>query len=202
MASGIPFDGNPALDELFARHRARLLAIVIRRIDPTLVRRIDPEDVVHESFLRAREKWEWFDTRGRAVMSESSWLYKLTRDCLIEMWRKHSGPARDLRREMAIPDASSMAIFGGLIDSGTRPSQEFAREELRAQVRQAVEMLKTPDREILWMKHLDNLSFQEISEIAQITENAAYQRHFRAVERFMKLWETIHQPSKESKPKP
>ena len=191
MTSGTQLDDKRTFADLFAKHRDRLLGMVSRRIDPALARRIGPEEVVQEAFLRAREKWDWFDSHGRTVMTETSWLYKLSRDCLTEHWRKHSGPNRDLRREMPIPDESSMALFGGLIEDGTRPSQHLEREELRAQVRQVVNMLDTNDREILWMRHLDGLSFQEIADVAGITANAANVRHFRAVERFMKLWETI-----------
>jgi RNA polymerase sigma-70 factor (ECF subfamily) len=189
--------GHETLETVFARHRDRLLAMVARRLDPALSRRLDPQDVVQEAYLRARKKWEWFDTRGRLVLSETSWLYRLTRDCLIEAWRRESGPFRDLRKEMAVPDESSMHLGLGLIDGGTSPSAAVAREELRSRVRQTVNMLKTVDREVLWMRHLDSLSFKEIAEVAEITENAAHQRHFRAVERFMQLWESL-QPKSES----
>lgn len=183
------------LEIVFARHRDRLLAMVARRLDPALARRLDPQDVVQNAYLRARKKWEWFDARGRLVLSETSWLYRLTRDCLIEAWRRESGPLRDLRKEMAVPDESSMHLGLGLIDSGTSPSAAVARDELRARVRQAVNMLKTVDREILWMRHLDGLSFKEIAEVAEITENTAHQRHFRAVERFVQLWESLQSTS-------
>lgn len=178
------------LETVFARHRDRLLAMVTRRMDPALARRLDPHDVVQDAYLRARKRWDWFETKGRLVMSETSWLYRLTRDRLIEAWRRESGPVRDLRQEMAFPDESSMQLGLGLIDRGTSPSGAVAREELRVRVRQTVNMLSPVDRETLWMRHLDGLSFCEIAEVAEITENAAHQRHFRAVERFMRLWES------------
>src|SRR5436309_7471804 len=76
------------LGELLEEHRARLLAVVRRRLDPALSPRLDPEEVLQEVFLRARDRWAGY--RARPAVTAYAWLYGLTRDCLIEAWRREA----------------------------------------------------------------------------------------------------------------
>ena len=63
-----------------------------------------------------------------------------------------------------------------------------------AQVRRLMDLLGDKDREILWMRHFDGLTFREAAEALGLTEDAVVQRHVRAVRRFKKLWESLRRP--------
>ena len=70
-----------ALGEVFAEHEARLLAMLQRRIDPALARRVAAGEILSKTYLDARRKWSAF--REQEAMSAYVWLYGIARDCLI-----------------------------------------------------------------------------------------------------------------------
>jgi RNA polymerase sigma factor (sigma-70 family) len=86
----------------------------------------------------------------------------------------------------------SVQLGMGLIAPATSPSAALARRELQEQVREAVELLKEKDRQILWMRHQDQLSHQEIAAVLDLTENASMVRYARALKRFKDLWHRLH----------
>jgi RNA polymerase sigma-70 factor (ECF subfamily) len=184
-----------ALGKLFEEHRPKLLAMVERRIDPALSVRLDAEDILEEAFLQARRKWERF--KEQSAMTSYAWLYRIVFDCLIDAWRRQKRGPRDLGRDLPWPEHSSIQLGLGLVSPGTGPASATARADLCQRVRQAVEMLKPADREILWMRHNDELSFAEAAQVLEITENAATVRYVRALRRLKNLWHQLHPDDEE-----
>jgi RNA polymerase sigma-70 factor, ECF subfamily len=198
MKAGEPHPPSTVVDlamlgRLFEEHRAKLLGMLRRRIDPALAARIDPDEIVQEAFLLAREKWSTFEVRSAA--STYAWLYRLVLDCLIAAWRRQTRGIRDGRRDMPLPDGTSVQFGLGLVSPGTSPSGALAQEELTARVRQALALLREKDREILWMRHADELSYEEIAAVLGIERNAAYTRYHRALGRLSDLWLQVHPES-------
>jgi RNA polymerase sigma-70 factor (ECF subfamily) len=178
------------LGKMLNEHRPRLLVMLGRRIDPALAVRIDPEEVLSETFLEARRKWPWFKTQ--CTLSPYTWLYRIARDCLIEAWRRESRGRRDLRRDLPLPEQSSIGMGLALVDAGTSPISRAAKEELKQLVRQALAALRPADRELLWMRHFDELPFADIAAILGVTRNAATVRYVRALEKLRVLWLELH----------
>jgi RNA polymerase sigma-70 factor, ECF subfamily len=176
------------LAKLFQEHRSRLLTMLQRRLDPLLAVRIDAEDVLSEAFVVARRKWSGFATSG---MTPYSWLYGIARDCLIDAWRRENRQLRALDKEMPWPDRSSAQLAMGLMGSLTSPSEAVVRGELNERVRQVLDGLRPKDREILWMRHFDELSFRETALILGTSEDAAMQRYSRALRRVTNLWREL-----------
>jgi RNA polymerase sigma-70 factor, ECF subfamily len=174
------------LGKLFEEQRPRLLAMLQRRIDPALAVRLDAEDILGEAFLEARRKWVRF--QEQTTLSPSAWLYGIARDCLIEAWRKSARDCRDHRRDLPWPDQSSAQLGMQLLHTGTSPSQGAVRAEMQARVRQLLDSMKEEDRDILWMRHFDQLSFREAGEVLDVTENAATVRYVRALQRLRNAW--------------
>jgi RNA polymerase sigma-70 factor (ECF subfamily) len=177
-----------ALARLFQEHRARLLTMLRRRIDPRLSARIDAEGVLAEAFVAARRKWPRFEASG---MSPYAWLYGIVRDCLIEAWRRENRESRRPDKEIPWPERSSDQMAIGLMGSLTSPSEALDRGELQERVRQALDALRPPDREILWMRHFDDLPFRDVAVVLGITEDAAMQRYSRALRRVKDLWKEL-----------
>jgi RNA polymerase sigma-70 factor (ECF subfamily) len=176
------------------QHRPRLLAMLRRRIDPALAKRIDAEDLLGEVFLLAGRRWQAYSAQASGSPNANAypWLYRLALDCLIEAWRKETRDCRDLRDELPWPDHSSVQLGLGLVHSGTSPSQAVAREELRQSMKRVLELLPPKDRELLRMRHEDDLSHAEAGQVLGITENAAAVRYMRALQRLRELWNRIH----------
>jgi RNA polymerase sigma-70 factor, ECF subfamily len=181
------------LGRLLEEHQPKLLAMVRRRLDPALAARLDAEDVLNEAYLLARRKWA--AVKERPAGSLYAWLYRIVLDCLIEAWRRESRGPRDYRRSMPLPEGTSVQLALGLVNPATSPSAALAREELRARVRQVVEMLREKDREILWMRHADGLSYEEIAAVLGVEKGAAHTRYHRALGRLSDLWQQLHPES-------
>jgi RNA polymerase sigma-70 factor (ECF subfamily) len=178
------------LGQLLEEHRPKLLAMLQRRLDPALAPRLDAEDILSQAFLEARRKWTRF--KAQTALSPKAWLYRIARDCLIEAWRKESRDCRDPKREMPWPERSSMQMVMGLVSPRSSPSAKLAQADLRQKMTEALNLLKDKDREVLWMRHHDDLSFQEIGEVLGATENAATLRYVRALNRLRDLWKQLH----------
>ncbi len=89
--------------------------------------------------------------------------------------------------ELALPEESAVQLAERLIAAGTSPSRRLIRDELRQRVRAALEATSPRDREILVMRHLEEMSAAEIAASLGITEGAAKARHTRALERLRDL---------------
>jgi len=120
-----------ALDPLFARHGAYLRRIVSLRLDPRLRRRMGVSDVVQQAQLDALQRIdEYLGAEERLPFRW--WLRRAAHERLHRLERDYLKTARrDVRREVPLPDRSSLLLAGAL---GT-PSELASRRELAAQVR-------------------------------------------------------------------
>jgi RNA polymerase sigma-70 factor, ECF subfamily len=178
------------LGQLWEEYRPRLLAMLVRRIDPTLAVRVGPEEVLSETFIDAGRGWRGF--QAQSALSAYAWLFCLARDRLIETWRRETRACRDLRRDLPWPEQSSVALGFSLIARHTGPSEAVVRSELRERMNQALAVLKDSYREVLWMRHYEQLSFAEIGQVLGVTENTATVRYVRALKRLRECWATMH----------
>lgn len=180
--------GDPhALGELLVRHRERLTRIVSFRMDRRLQGRIDASDVVQEAFIDATRRFPDF-AEERAVPF-FLWLRYLVVQKLAELHRHHLGvKARDVGREVSIykgplPQATSAVLAAQLLGKQTSPSQAAARAELRMQLEEKLNSLDEIDREVLALRHFEQLSNTETAAVLEISESAASNRYVRAVKR-------------------
>jgi RNA polymerase sigma-70 factor (ECF subfamily) len=175
-----------AFDELLQRHRPRLRHMVAVRIDPRLKGRIDPSDVVQDVLLEAARMLP--DYLRRRPLPYYPWLRQLAWQRLYDLHVRHirtqgRSITREARLEMELSDESIMHLAQHLVASGTTPSWNLVRDELRRRVRQALTRLKETDREVLFLRYLEQLSAKEIAAIVGSTEAAVNMRHLRALKR-------------------
>jgi RNA polymerase sigma-70 factor, ECF subfamily len=185
------------LGNLFQENRPRLVAMVQRRLDPALASRVDAEDIVNDAFLLARRKWARF--KEVDCITPFTWLFRIVLDCLIESWRRETRPPRDARKNQLWPQQSSVELGLRLMATDTSPTKAAVRAELQQHMRQALDQLKDDDREIVWLRHYDQLSFKEAAEVLDISESAATLRYVRALKRLKALWQKLY-PHEESRP--
>jgi RNA polymerase sigma-70 factor (ECF subfamily) len=178
-----------ALGKVFEEHRAKLLAMVKQRMDSALAARIDPEEILNETFLRARDRWPDFKQSG---MTSYSWLYQKVLECLFDQYDRHTAQKRDIYRQRRLPRGSASQIGVGLVNRGTSPSGALARKELEERMRQTLGMLRPEDMEILCMRHYDQLSLTEAAQVLGISDGTARQRYARARLRLRELWKKLY----------
>ena len=169
-----------AFDRLFARHRQDLLGFVDLRLDRKLRTRLDPSDVVQEAQLEAVRKLS--DYLHRRPMPFRLWLRKTTYERLLMIHRRHfKAAARDIEREVPLPDRSSLGLARQLLAPDSTPSRQLAASELARRVRSAVARLPDVDREILLMRTFEGASYDEVACVLDIKPEAAKKRHGRAL---------------------
>lgn len=180
--------GDPeALAELFSRHRQRLWRIVRFRLHRRLSDRIDPDDVLQEAYLAADARLAHYDADSGA--SPFVWLRLIVHQTLVDIHRRHLGAKmRDAGREVAIhgcryPQATSASLAVQLAGSLTSPSGAAVRAERLGTIQRAIESMDALDREVLALRHFEELTNAEVAEVLGIREKAASIRYVRALRR-------------------
>jgi RNA polymerase sigma-70 factor (ECF subfamily) len=179
-----------AQDALLVRHQARLRKMVAYRLDRRLAARVDPSDVVQEALAEAADKLP--DYLHRQPLPFYPWLRQLTLERLLILHRRHiQAQKRSVTREeqsaLALNDESVWELAERLQAAGDSPMSKLLREELRARVQHVLAELSARDREVLALRHLEQLSTREMAAILGITEGAVKTRHLRALQRFREL---------------
>jgi RNA polymerase sigma-70 factor (ECF subfamily) len=171
---------------LCERHRPLLLEFLRHRFDPRLRARADPSDVVQETQMEAYRRLD--DFLARRPMPFHLWLRKTAYERLRMLERRHlEADRRATDREARLPSASSSALARRLVSPGTQPSQAMERAERAARVRRALARLPAEDREMLLMRTYEELPYEEIAVLLDITSAAARKRHGRALVRLSQL---------------
>ncbi len=175
-----------ALAELFSFHRPRLWRIIHFRLDSRLAGRVDADDILQEAYLAAAQ-------RIRHYLDDSShtffvWLRLIANQTLIDVHRRHLGAQmRDASRDLSIhtqyAQATSMSIASQLLGNFTSPSQAAMRDEVASQLEQAIDSMEPIDREVLALRHFEELANSEVAEVLGIQQKAASIRYVRALKR-------------------
>ena len=173
---------DTAFAELFDRHRTALRNMVRMRIGGQLAARMDASDVIQESFLDARRRGQ--DYLRNPHVEFYVWLRGLTSDRLMKMQRMHLGAQRrSVKRELRLPNGSSMLLADQLLGNEGSPSAHARRRELRDQVRCALESLGSADRDVILMRHFERMSNSQVAQAMGIAASTATMRHGRALVR-------------------
>ena len=178
---------NEALAELFSQHRERLWRMVHFRLDRRLQGRVDTEDILQEAYLAAAKRMHHF--ADESSTSFFVWLRMIVMQTLIDVHRRHLGAQmRDAGREVAIrggcySQTTSISMVARLVGHLTSPSQATLRAEVSAQLEAALETMDPIDREILALRHFEELTNSEVAESLDIQQKAASIRYVRAVKR-------------------
>jgi RNA polymerase sigma-70 factor (ECF subfamily) len=114
------------------------------------------------------------------------WLRLITGQKLVALHRHHLGTqARDAGREVALfggalPQATSTALAARLLGREPRPSEAAIRAERTLRLQKALEALDPLDREVLALRHFEQLSNAEAAQVLGLRESAASKRYVRA----------------------
>jgi RNA polymerase sigma-70 factor, ECF subfamily len=179
------------LGTLLARHRERLRRMIALRLDRRLQGRIDPSDVIQEAYLEATARLAEY--LRNPSMPFFLWLRFLTGQKLVTLHRHHLGAQmRDPCQEVPLdqgplPEASSAALAAQLMGHDTRPSEAAIRAEMKIQVQEALDGMDRLDREVLALRHFEQLTNAEAARVLQIKETAAGKRYLRALGRLREI---------------
>lgn len=183
-----------AVSELFELYRERLQRGIQFRIDPRLRGRLDDSDVMQETFIEVSKGIDAYLEDPQTPLF--LWLRTIAQRKLFALHRHHLGTqARDAKRDVPIycgmtPEATSACLAARLMGKLTTASQTLARAELQVRVRAVLNGMDATDREVLALRHFEQLSNAETANVLSINESTASTRYLRALKR---LKQTINQ---------
>lgn len=176
-----------ALGALFARYRERVRRLVALRLDARLQGRVDASDVIQEAFLEAARRLP--DYGRDPGLPFYLWLRILVGQKILDQHRRHLGAqGRDVGREVslyrgAMPEATTAALAAQLLGKLTSPSQAAIRAERKIRLQEALNAMDPVDREILVLRHYEQLSNGEAAIVLGLDKSAASKRYARALVR-------------------
>jgi RNA polymerase sigma-70 factor (ECF subfamily) len=184
--------GDPgSWSELMTRYRSRLRRMVSFRMDSRLQSRVDPSDVVQDVCFEAWQCLGSYVSQPRT--SFFLWLRSVAGHKLGDLHRHHLGAQmRDAKREVSLwqgslPVATSAALAAQLLGNFTRPSEAAIRAERKVQLQTALNAMDPIDREVLALRHFEQLTVSEAAAVLGIKEKAAGMRYTRALRRLKEI---------------
>ena len=183
--------GDPgAWGQLLEAQQERLLRTIRLRLDPRLRNRLDPIDVIQETFLEATQRRnEFFE---KSTLPFFVWLRLLALQKLNELNRRHIGAqARSVKREVSRhvtnTAETSALIVSQLLGHITTPSRLVAQEELEQRLRSALDQLDPIDREVIVLRNFERLSNLETAEILKLPASTTSSRYIRALKKLRQI---------------
>lgn len=186
--------GSEAVAELFSRYRDRLGRMVRFRMDSRLSGRVDPEDILQEAYLEVARRVQGYVDQPSVPLFV--WLRQITWQILVDTHRRHLvAKARNINAEVnRMPPAAgltSVSLAARLVGGLTSPSQAILREERLVQVRSALEEMDEIDREVLALRHFEQLTNNEVADVLGIQKAAASNRYVRALARLKQILDKV-----------
>jgi RNA polymerase sigma-70 factor (ECF subfamily) len=176
-----------AIAELFQHYRPRLKRLVLLRMSPRVSARLDASDVLQETYLEfARRLPEYAKHRKVPIFL---WLRMLTGERLVHLQRMHLGAEkRTVYREFDLasqpmPDASVVNLASQLAGQFTSVDRNLIRDEVQRKLLDALQRMEFNDREIVAMRHFEELTTEEIAEVLGLTRSGVLKRYTRAIHR-------------------
>ena len=193
LLAGAKAGDEDAVEQLLERYRDSLRRMIGMRLDRRISGRVDVSDVVQDVLLVVNRRLQ--DYLSNPVLDFHLWVRQIAKDRIIDAHRRHRGSAkRSVDREQplvaqAAVDQSTMELAGQLCDAELTPAAAATRQELAAHVQATIAQLGEADREIILMRHFEQLSNQEIAQALRLSEPAASMRYLRALKKLRKLFD-------------
>lgn len=187
-----PSSNSPesSADDEFDRHRGRLKRMIDVRLHPRLRGRVDPSDIIQDTLIEAHRRKEEYSAER---MPYYLWLRMIATRNLIDAHREHLGTQkRDAAREFSMnrrygPKANSVSLAAQLMGTLTTASRAAMRLELRERLDETLNQMDDLDREVLSLRHFEQLTNAEIAQVLEISPNAASNRYIRALHRLRSI---------------
>ena len=176
-----------AVDDLLGQFREPLRRVIDLRLDPVLARRVDASDIVQDVLIEANQRLTAY--LQSPDMPFHLWLRHLAQDRIIDTHRRHRlAQRRSVDREQPIArpawaDDSSTSLVASLMDTERTPATEAIHAELARKLTGAINELGPDDRDIILMRHHEQLANQDVAKMLGLTEAAASMRYLRALRR-------------------
>lgn len=177
-------EGEAVLVECFQRHQFRLERMIAFRLDSRLTSRIDADDILQDVFVEASRRLSEYLANPSVPLFV--WLRFLVIQKIAEVHRWHSRKKRDASREIQTTyraPSSRIPSLSNIVGDAPTPSRVASRLEMQTTLSELLGELEQRDREILCLRHFEELTNLETASELAITPAAASKRYVRALEK-------------------
>ena len=191
LVSRLRTGDSSALAELFDKHREKLRKMVQLRLDHRLAGRVSESDVLQEAYIDALKRVDhYFDKPDQPFFG---WLRLVVGQRLADIHREHLAQKRNALRDVSIQGGGtdSACLAACLLGNLSSPSNAANRNEIYARLEQALDQMDPIDREVLALRHFEELSNAETASLLGIQTAAASKRYVRALARLKQILESI-----------
>ena len=164
------------------------------RIDPRLAGRVDATDELQEAFLEAQKRLSrYLENPGVPLFV---WLRGVALDTLVHVQRRHFAGIRNVGQEVSLhfgagSRSDPLPIATQLVADLTSPSHVAMRDEVAQRIKEALETMEEIDREVLTLRHFEQLSNDEVASVIGVKKAAASRRYMRALKRLREVLNSI-----------
>ena len=178
---------NLWLAEVWLEYRERLMRLLMLRMPPVLQRRLSVDDLLQEAYLACGRRVEFLKSEPEVPMYVK--LRRIALQALTDAERHHLAAAkRDAMKEMSPEDDVAVAdAWAHFADTISSPRTHLERLERQAMARRVLAQLSEHDREILELRHFEEMGNAECAAVLGIEQKAASIRYVRALKRFREL---------------
>ncbi|MCG8650395.1 MAG: sigma-70 family RNA polymerase sigma factor [Pirellulales bacterium] len=173
-----------ALAKIFDMHRNRLYRMITMRLDPRLRSRLNPSDVLQESFFDASRRLHEYAQDPK--FSAYFWLRNIVSHRLHKLHRHHlDAQLRDAKREISLdenlPGASKVYLAEQLAASSASVDRQLVQAEVQSRVERALDEMEEKDREVIALRHFEELSTEETAAVLGLTRSGVLKRYTRVL---------------------
>ncbi len=180
-----------ALAQSLMEYHGRLLALARQHLNPILLRRVTPEELVQDTLSAACQKADYLTQHPEVPIYFK--LRTLLFQTLATAERTHlQSQKRDAYREVNLTlchedEEAPISPWERFADTATGPLTRMSRKDRYELLKRALSGLPENDRAILELRHFDNLSNTDCAEVLHITPKNASIRYVRALERLQRV---------------
>ena len=181
-----------ALAELYLLVRERLRRVIDFRLDYRLGGRVSHSDVLQETYVRASQRIESY--LQKPDMPFFVWLRLEANQRMLEIHRFHFGAEkRDIRREVKLQGKqegqgnTSVQLAAHLVGQMTSASGVFEKARQIEALEKTLSEMNDTDREVIALRHFEELSNVEAAKVLGIASEAASKRYIRALKRLKEI---------------
>ncbi|XZE18317.1 sigma-70 family RNA polymerase sigma factor [Pirellulaceae bacterium SH449] len=182
LAGRINEDRQSDLSQLMQLQRQHLRRFIECRINQKVTSRLDASDIIQEVYIRAYRSLDTY--LESPEIPPMVWLRKLSKQILSEAHRKQFRQVRSPYQEQTDINES---FIGKIMDTGVSVRTEAERRDFSERIRALLNQLSDIDREVLEMRHLEDYSIREISELLDLNQDTIKKRYYRALSRFREI---------------
>jgi RNA polymerase sigma-70 factor (ECF subfamily) len=179
-----------ALGRLLELYRNYLRLVARSLLGRVLRLRLDPSDLVQETFLDANRDFAQFTGAGEPELI--AWLRRTLVRNLADQARRHRALSRDPRREesleamLARSSDDAHEVLAGRLSS---PSAEASHRERAVLLADALAALPADYRDVILLRNFENLPFDQVAARMERSPGAVRMLWARALERLARALE-------------